>query len=139
MSSAPTWAQALTRYTALHLVFKADNEWGPLKQSQVAQRLLGVPCGRPEGETPEQFSDATDAANNWNEREMARHMPTIWDPMIAAALALMRTPAPDLAAVQVKHELCMDEDFDLLGHEVEHEEFFDIIRADVQRLTGIVA
>jgi hypothetical protein len=75
------------------------------------------------------------AANAWNEREITRHMAEIYDPLVEAGLALMRTPAPDLAAVRVKHE-AMSTDISYTDYEDEEGELFNILQADVRRLIG---
>lgn len=132
------WEARLTRYAALRILFLADDQWGPLatttRNMETAYRLARMvkPDEREKWET--EYSRDYDR----QEQELRRHMDTIYDPLMDAAVALLRTPAPDLAAVQVKHEVCMSE-LDVQNYTDTEAELFDIIKADVRRLAGVEA
>jgi hypothetical protein len=138
-SALPTpdsWATLHQRFTAYWLLFQADDKWGPLyvateDVSASYHYLRTASTEEKRAAWKEQYEEASAA----NEREMERHMPTIYMPLVAAADALFSHPAPDVEAVRFKHELMLME-FDLGRDTVE---LFDVIRADIKRLTGIEA
>jgi hypothetical protein len=133
------WQQALTRFTALRILFEADDQWGPLYRATTEQTVtMNLARSSRTPEERQEWEAAYDAAAERQPRELERHMETIYDPFIKAGIALVRTPAPDLAALAMKHEACNADDFRLIDYEDEEGELFGIIRADVQRLTGIV-
>ncbi|MDP9412807.1 MAG: hypothetical protein M3Q08_01675 [Pseudomonadota bacterium] len=134
------WQQRLDRFDALNILFEADDQWGPLHEATVAAetsfRLIRT-VREPEREHWTQTYHDDDGRR---EAELNRHMATIYDPLIEAGLALLRTPAPDMAAVRLKHEVCKGENgLRFIDYQDEDGELFDIIRADIQRLTGLEA
>ena len=130
------WEQHLARYTALRILFLADDQWGPLatttRDMETSHRLARMTKADERAKWEAEYARSYDR----HEQELQRHMDTIYDPLMDAALALLRVPAPDLAAVQVKHEVCTSE-LDVQGYTETEGELFDIIRADVRRLTGV--
>lgn len=118
-----TWDQRFARYEGLRLLFEADDQWGPLNVATLRQTLA-------------YRTDDYERADAQHGAQLRRHMATIYDPLIEAGLELVRTPAPDLAAVRAKHEACNADGYRLIDYEDGEGELFGLIEADVRRLLG---
>lgn len=130
-----TWDQRLARYRGFAVLYDADTSFGPLSAANTNLELRQH-WGRPKNEDQrEAWEAATSAAYDKERHELSRHMREIYEPAIQAALALIRTPAPDLAAVRIKHD-AINSELGIMDYEDRDEELFDIIRADVRRLIG---
>lgn len=136
---AGDWQTLHQRFTAYRILFEADDQWGPLAISNGAAAATDDLRRMTTGPDRAEWEGEFRKEQSRQEAELARHMRTIYDPLLEAGMALVRCPAPDLAAVQVKHEACNADGFRLIDFENEEGELFGIIRADIARLTGIEA
>jgi hypothetical protein len=130
------WDKRLARFEAFRLLFEADDQWGALHSANQRAEML-FSYGRHVDEAArEKWQEQLSEANDREEAELSRHMREIYDPLIEAGLALIRTPAPDLAALRVKHEACSADGYRLIDYEDQEGELFAIIQADAARLIG---
>lgn len=130
---ADLWRQRLERFEALRILYEADDRWGPLyvAVSGQAEARDFARAARTKEEADERRKEV-EHADEIEEREMRRHIAEIWTPMIEAGLALIHTPAPDHAALRIKHEL-LSEGIGIIDYEDEAK-LFAILQEDVRRL-----
>jgi hypothetical protein len=134
---ANEWQRRLRTFTALNLLYQADDKSGPLHRATFLESNPQFACIREPELSSQTHREAKRAQVRADyEAELQRHIASIYEPLIAAGTALIRTPAPDLSAVRTKHEVLVG-DVDVISYEDCDSEFFNIIRNDVARLTGV--
>lgn len=130
------WNKRRARFEALRLALTAEETWGPLKQTSVAESAWDYISRNANNQDAYAANKA--AAVAAHEAYLERHMDLVWGPLCDAGMALVRTPAPDLEALRFKQSV-MSDCMDLANLEDEEGELFALFMADVTRLAGEAA
>lgn len=133
------WDEAYTTYLARQALYDADLKFGAMRAAERADKWTAQELERLHGQSwkghPDAQSAREEAWDAFNDAEQA-----LWrvygEPLDAARVALLATAAPDLEAVQIKLGILAAFDYTLseIGRPG-----MEVIAADVERLTGIVA
>jgi hypothetical protein len=134
MVEAEAWHELLSEYRALRALKVADEKYGPLFSANFEHQIAREAA---EADPSDDARCRVSAAYQANEAALEVHMARYWAPWLNAGIALVRAPAPDLEAVDVK--LMVIDEAGLEEREDEPGELFRIVADDVQRLAGIRA
>lgn len=135
------WGKALRTYEALELLQKANEEFGPEfranEQVQIATITLEKRFGpHDQARKCAEYNDLRAAALTAYDRDSDLANDAYYEPARLAAIALARTPAPDIAAMRIKVAAIRGY---ALEQYVDGADVFDFVRDDALRIAGDIA
>lgn len=113
MASRDEWDLALARYRVAKIIQEASEAWGPHALQNEAHTIAAIHLhvdrdsgGRATEEQRQRWTEIQPALN----AAYDACSDAIYHPMWIAAAELVACPSPDLAALQVKHEVIKEEE-----------------------------